>query len=67
MVERTDKCVSIAIFSRSHRSLGFEHRVDATDCQLVNRLAWRKIFFFCMILGRNGHSDHGGPEFVRGM
>lgn len=39
MVEGTDKGVSIAIFSRSHWSLGLEDRVNTTDCEAINELA----------------------------
>lgn len=32
MVEGTDQCVAVAIFSCCNRSLGFDNRVDTTDC-----------------------------------
>lgn len=44
MVEWTDKRVSIAILSSSNRSLGFEHRVDTTDCIVNHMLAWQALY-----------------------
>lgn len=43
MVEWTDKRVSIAIFSSSNRSLGFEHRVDTTNCKANHMSAWKAL------------------------
>lgn len=67
MVEWTDKRVSIAIFSRGNRRLGFEHGIDTTDCQAYHMLAWRALEMFCPALGRNGRRGRMRPMAREGQ